>query len=78
MELSIRDNGLITNEADMADKYGLMDLFMRVSGTIIWQMEKADSSTLEAMFMKDNGLMIRLRARGFICIRMELHILVSG
>lgn len=78
MELSIKDNGLTIKELAMVGRSGPMAPSMKVCGLIIWPMVKEDSFIVEVMFMKDNGLMTKLKAKVFTCIRMEPHIQDNG
>lgn len=44
-------------------RYGLMDLFMKVTGKITNQMEEEDLFILMVIFMKESGWMIKLMVK---------------
>jgi hypothetical protein len=66
MGSSTTDNGRIVSDAEMENKFGKMDPFIREIGKTIWPMEKEDLSIQVAMSIKEIGLMIKLKEKEFI------------
>ncbi len=66
MGSSTTDNGKIVSDAEMENKFGKMDPFIREIGKTIWPMEKEDLFIQVAMSIKEIGLTIKLKEKEFI------------
>jgi len=60
------------------NKFGTMEVFMRVTGKIILLMVQVDWYTQTVMFMKDIGKMIKHTVKENIFTWMELNMKVNG
>jgi hypothetical protein len=78
MMLFIKVTFLMGRDMGKGSKYGKMEASMKDIGTKIRPMAKVDWYILMGMYILENGLMIKLKAKGYICIKTDLSIRVLG
>ena len=78
MELSTTDSGKMVRDKEWVDKFGKTVHFTKVTGLMIWLVAKVGSFKPEEMSTKENGLMTKLKVKGYTSIKMVLPIPDSG